>query len=613
MLDALHVLFSASTNLYARLNDSSSPAVTFQLLDLENFGLSDDLYIKMNARGKPLTAFETFKARYEQELQKQFKGVLFAIGNQQFSASDYVSIRLDTTWGDLFWELRDTKSHAYDAALMNLFRAVALVSRDPDSATHAQDVTELRLRSPNYSDFHQRGWLDERFTMTLLRLLDAWEPVAGKLRPLLPSPQYFDEGTVFGRLASIGGNLPYTDLVQFSAYAFFVRDNHKKFDQTACERWMRVVHNLAINTGYNRSEDMRRSIVGLAGIMMHADRIEEYLADATNQIVGFNEPQIVEERLKARLVLSDPAWRPLLERAECHGYLRGQVEFLLDFSGVVAAAKEQSPSLWPDALSSDLKQRFAVQCRLAEAMFSGQGLRDVGDHRWQRALLSIGDYLLPSGRNLSFLASSPTEEGSWKRLLRGGPVAARRDLLRRLWSQLSPNDPVAPQLDRIIQSAVDIEPWRDAFIRTPSAITYCVNHCIRWVGETLFLLKRLQLNGAHVELFTYCFYVRSGSSPVAFPSSSLAYVAVTDTYADPYISVAPKQKSSAPPFCLQHLNGQFVLHVTKALVANVDGLDARLSGLGFNFDEVRWSQSVDHENLSTSIGDLDAIFSALSS
>jgi len=28
----------------------------------------EDLYIKMNSRGKPLTAFENFKARFEQDI-----------------------------------------------------------------------------------------------------------------------------------------------------------------------------------------------------------------------------------------------------------------------------------------------------------------------------------------------------------------------------------------------------------------------------------------------------------------------------------------------------------------------------------------------------------------
>jgi len=32
-------------------------------------GLTDDLYIKMNSRGKPLTTFEQFKANFEKTIR----------------------------------------------------------------------------------------------------------------------------------------------------------------------------------------------------------------------------------------------------------------------------------------------------------------------------------------------------------------------------------------------------------------------------------------------------------------------------------------------------------------------------------------------------------------
>ena len=74
MLNRIHELFRNTSGLYARLIDERNPAITFQLLDLKQFNLSDDLYIKMNARGKPLTLFETFKARFQRHLKTQFEG-----------------------------------------------------------------------------------------------------------------------------------------------------------------------------------------------------------------------------------------------------------------------------------------------------------------------------------------------------------------------------------------------------------------------------------------------------------------------------------------------------------------------------------------------------------
>ena len=66
MLDAIHERFAASKGAWPRLASTESPAIVFHLLLLENFNLSDDLYVKMNARGKALTPFEVFKAEFEE-------------------------------------------------------------------------------------------------------------------------------------------------------------------------------------------------------------------------------------------------------------------------------------------------------------------------------------------------------------------------------------------------------------------------------------------------------------------------------------------------------------------------------------------------------------------
>ncbi len=54
---------------WERLTDAESPAVSFYLLPLDDMESDEDLYIKMNSRGKPLTPFENFKARFEQDIR----------------------------------------------------------------------------------------------------------------------------------------------------------------------------------------------------------------------------------------------------------------------------------------------------------------------------------------------------------------------------------------------------------------------------------------------------------------------------------------------------------------------------------------------------------------
>ncbi len=99
------------TEYWERLSRENCP-ITFYHLPLENFGLSDDLYIKMNARGKQLTDFENLKADligYIQERANENKD-----WENLLKGEDSIPIKLDTTWTDLFWENRKGKGSMND-------------------------------------------------------------------------------------------------------------------------------------------------------------------------------------------------------------------------------------------------------------------------------------------------------------------------------------------------------------------------------------------------------------------------------------------------------------------------------------------------------------------
>lgn len=68
MIDAIHKLFGKETGLWHALVDEQS--VSFYFLPISEMGLTDELYIKMNSRGKPLTSFEHFKAEFESLAEK---------------------------------------------------------------------------------------------------------------------------------------------------------------------------------------------------------------------------------------------------------------------------------------------------------------------------------------------------------------------------------------------------------------------------------------------------------------------------------------------------------------------------------------------------------------
>ena len=449
VLDAIHERFCSSHGLYARLTDTEHPAITFQLLDLDNFGLSDDLYIKMNARGISLTDFETFKARYEQVLSKQFEGETTLLNGRDVTVADFFSQRIDTTWADFFWRYRNTDTNLFDEAVINFFRLVILLSRDPESKSYLGDISILRDRwnKSSFSLFHSSGWLDESFHDLLVLLLEAWSGGGTDFRIHLPDTRYFDEVSLFTKAIKEPTSLIFTEIIQFVGYVVFMREHTEAWEQDAFQEWMRIVFNLSSNTVYDRPDDMQRSISALIEMRSHSGNVLQFFANTERATIGFNQQQISEEKLKAELIIADPNWRLLIDRAEGHGYFRGQIEFLLDFSGVLTKSQALNCDKWDQDTHSQLQDKFKDYLLKAEAMFTANGLVKMTDFRWERALLSIGDYLLPSGRqNLSFLSNSATEPASWKRLLRGGGTNPKfvesRNLLKLLLDRLSISEPV---------------------------------------------------------------------------------------------------------------------------------------------------------------------------
>jgi hypothetical protein len=598
VLDDIDRRFASSHGLFERLTSESHPAITFQLLDLDNFGLSDDLYIKMNARGKPLTPFETFKARYEQELEKTFSDELRLIGDQKFSIADFVARRMDTAWSDLFWAHRDTKTNLYDSAIMNVFRAVALVTRDPISDKYAEDISLLRnsWNPPSYSTFYSQGWLDREFTETLISLLESWSATNGFSKSLLPDARYFDEKRSFERLIKNPAGLTLPEVVQLSGYTLFIREHEHSLDPDPFQEWMRVVHNLVVNSNIERPDELRNSARGVRELLPKSKDILRHfsLLTAKDRATGFNDQQVKEEVLKAGLILSQKSWRPLIDRAEGHGYFRGQVEFLLDFSGVMAASMEKGPLDWLDGQHLSLQRRFEGYLKKAEMMFGPSGLKDSRTHRWQRALLTVGDYLLPSGtQNISFLVNSSTDPSSWKRLLRGtGPKAGEaRTILHHLWDRLKEDEAAEEQLRGIISGATVQDAWRRALVQTPAALDYCGNRAIRWNSpEEVYLLRKSQMNGAHAELFTFCLYERvllplSKQSQLA-PLFLHDYQSVNGTVLEPYILLTSVHEGHHLSIKVEFKMGSFVISI------DLESADDRpevaavfLDSLGFERDE----------------------------
>lgn len=115
MLDDIDNKFKNVEGLFDKLDGD---AVTFYFRAIEDLGLTDELYIKMNSRGKPLTLFEHFKA----ELLRELKAVDKDLANN-------IAHKIDREWTDLLWAHRNIHddridNDSIDDAFLRYFRFI---------------------------------------------------------------------------------------------------------------------------------------------------------------------------------------------------------------------------------------------------------------------------------------------------------------------------------------------------------------------------------------------------------------------------------------------------------------------------------------------------------
>lgn len=93
MVDEIHKTFKNTIISFEELISSEKQLITFHFLPINTYGLSDSLYIKMNARGKVLTDFENFKAKFENFINEKLKHLKPGFTD-----------KIDGVWCDLIWD-----------------------------------------------------------------------------------------------------------------------------------------------------------------------------------------------------------------------------------------------------------------------------------------------------------------------------------------------------------------------------------------------------------------------------------------------------------------------------------------------------------------------------
>lgn len=108
-IDVIHSVFGCSYNLHEYYFKLLNGLISFEFLNPNAIELSDEFYIKMNARGLALSQFENFKADLLDTLQENFP-------HKKKEFSD----KLDSEWSDAIWNWSIRSNNTYDNCFDNV-------------------------------------------------------------------------------------------------------------------------------------------------------------------------------------------------------------------------------------------------------------------------------------------------------------------------------------------------------------------------------------------------------------------------------------------------------------------------------------------------------------
>jgi hypothetical protein len=484
MLDDIQQTFQDETEVWDKLNN-----ISFHYIELQNFGLSDDLYIKMNARGKPLTDFENFKAKFEQHINKES-------WENNVETTETFSHQIDTIWTDLFWNYRDKTENVFDEQLLNFFRTMAVISytlKAPKDDKFRRIIELLRGgQKVSFNQYLDLGCFDEHYFKTLKSVLNKISDKSG-LKTFLSDTTYVDENEIFN--GAIKNNLGYAELLKlFALYQYLASEND--IDKVNLQSWLRIVRNLveAHRLYYDNANTFADSLLFLSKLIPYRNNIVEYFKDSANpEDKGFPKFIIEEEKSKANLILQNDDWKNAIIEIENHEYFNGQIGFILDW------CKDENGIHNID--------KFREYVEKAKAVFINDGLNDFDNYLFERALLATGDYLLSKGRNYSFLINNERDI-SWKRLLRDNNE--QRKVLKLLFDKINPTT-LIQDLEQNVTDFSDENDWRYYFVKHFEMIDACGSQKLARFNDNnefdILLLGSTMTSGFHKEYYSYSLFV----------------------------------------------------------------------------------------------------------
>nr|WP_288659941.1 DUF262 domain-containing protein [uncultured Alistipes sp.] len=341
MLDEIQERFSDTDDIWNKLDK-----INFYFRDIEEMKLTDDIYIKMNSRGKPLTDFEHFKA----ELLKIIRSE-----NNDETAAKRIGLKIDREWTDLLWPYRD-KYNLVDDSFLNFFRMISLILiyKSDQSSSEFNLKDDFSLLDRLYKNQPDNvAFLESAFDCmvniqrkTQLFTPSTTNPIGDFFSFYLSEDHYDPEKVVVPQQisnlnifkevlngAALNRNTPYWLIMLYSFMLYLMKnDSIKELD---FRRRLRVVVNLLKNSrnevvdnpNGDAGNRMPANLLQVKNIILSGEIADSIIID-NDERQNFNVIQMEEERQKLQFTKEHPEHSAGLFQLEDYYLLQGRTDVI---------------------------------------------------------------------------------------------------------------------------------------------------------------------------------------------------------------------------------------------------------------------------------------------
>jgi len=511
MLDAIHSELSKKENkskLLEQLINEETAVITFDFLDLNELNQTDELYVKMNARGKQLSEFEHFKAwlqnyvstqKVESLIQNDEKVLL----KELIQEKDWKR-KLDRVWLDLFWSNKEAGVYSVDNVIYNAFKQITLfdyiATSEKNDNTLAFSRTVRDSSFIPFADYQENNFFNQSTLNFLYNSLNALsdkveiEKYNSWLEDITCKSFFGSKLDLSTFLIKNEKNPDRDESVFHYSFLLFLTSNGDKNSEIQFKNWMRFTRNIIFNTYIQNPENFYDAIKAIYGLSSYVNNIDTYITSPSSQIPFFGDAY-KQEIVKANLISSSEDWKEHIIRYENHTYFKGDIGFIFELSKI-----NEEYNL----------ENFITYGTTVSILFTDE-IRTHSNNLLPRALLTFGSFLPQVGANHLFPLSNGeslrARKDNWQRVFKN---SNHLNILKLLCDEVRDDlSTIKDKLNELIKG-YDTNDWTWYFVKNSKVISYCSQGFIRWENENdILLLKTSRVYGNHAELRSYFHFVEN--------------------------------------------------------------------------------------------------------